>query len=108
MALYIKKIKNVGTTTVTIFTDSQAAITKILDPKAKVDGDTVQNLVYKNAQIIKNAGHTIVLQWVSGHSGIPENEKVDAVAKDVLQKGGKETGHWSLLIYIKAELQKAK
>lgn len=38
LALGIKRTKNVGPTTVTVFTDSQAAITKIRDPKARVGG----------------------------------------------------------------------
>ena len=41
LVLGIKRTRNVGPTTVTVFTDSQAAITKILDPKARVDGDAV-------------------------------------------------------------------
>lgn len=71
---------------VTVFTNSQAAITKILDLKTKVGRDTVRNLVYQNTHIIKNTRYTIVLQWVSGHSKIPENEKANAVAKDVVYK----------------------
>ena len=50
----------------------------------------------------------VVLQWVPRHSGIPENEKANAVAKNVAHKRGKKTNQWSLLIYIKAELQKAR
>ena len=108
MALGIKRTRNGGPTTVTVFTDSQAAITKILDPKARVGGDAVRSLVYQNAHVIKNAGHTVVLRWVPGHSEIPGNEKADAAAKDIAQKGGKETDHWSSLTYINAELQKAR
>ena len=106
MALGIKRTRNVGPTTVTVFTDSQAAITKILDPKARVGGDAVRDLVYQNAHVIKNAGHTVALRWVAGHPEIPGNEKADA-AKDIAQKGGKETDYLSSLTYINAELQKA-
>ena len=108
LVLGIKRTRNVGPTTVTVFTDSQAAITKILDPKTRVGGDAVRSLIYQNAHIIKNAGHNVVLRWVLGHSEVPGNEKADATAKDVAHKGGKETDHWSSLTYIKAELQKAR
>ena len=103
-----KTQRNVGPTTVTVFTDSQAAISKIQDPKARVGGDAIRNLVYQNAHVIKNAGYTVVLRWVPGHSDIPGNEKAYAAAKDIAQKGGKETDRWSSLTYINAELQKAR
>lgn len=38
---------------------------------------------------------------------IQVNEKTDAVVKDVIRKGGKETGPLNSLTHIKAELQKA-
>lgn len=62
LVLGIERTRNVGPTTVTVFTDSQAAITKILDPKARFGGDAVRSLVYQNAHVIKNAGHTVVLR----------------------------------------------
>ena len=80
------------------------AIAKILDSKARVGGDAVQNLVYENACVIKNARHMMVLRWVSGHLEIPGNEKANVVAKYFRHKGRKKTNHWSSLIYIKAEL----
>ena len=104
LVLGIKSRKNVGSTTVTVFTDSQAAITKILDLKARVGSDAVWNLIYQNTYVIKNAEYTVVLQWVPGHSKIPENERANVAAKDVAQKEGIETNHWSSLTYIKAEL----
>lgn len=61
LASTIKKTRNVGCITVTVFTDSQAAITKILDLKARVVRNVVQNSIYQNAQIIKNTKPTVVL-----------------------------------------------
>ena len=79
-----------------------------MDPKARVGGDAIRNLIYQNAHVIKNAGNTVVLRWVPGHSEIPGNEKADAAAKDIAHKGGRETDHWSSLTHIKSELQKAR
>lgn len=68
----------------------------------------VQSLIYQNIHIIKNARHNVILQWVYGHSEVLGNEKADAIIKNVAYKREKVTNHLSLLIYIKAELQKAK
>lgn len=62
LALSIKRTRNVGLIIVTVFTNSQTAITKIWDLKTRVNGDVVQNLVYQNAQVNKNTGQTLVLR----------------------------------------------
>ena len=41
LILSIKKIRNIDLITIIVFTDSQAAITKILDPKARVGKDEI-------------------------------------------------------------------
>lgn len=108
LVLGIRKIGNADCTTVTIFTDSQAAITKISDQRTRVGGDAIRNLIHQNALTIKNAEHTTVLQWVPGHSKLLGNERADMAAKDCAHNGGRQTNHWSSLTYIKSELQKAR
>lgn len=44
--LGIRKTRNIEPIIVTVFTDSQVAISKILDPKTRVGGDIIQNVVY--------------------------------------------------------------
>ena len=92
----------------TVFTDSQAAIKKILDPKIRPGGDAIRDLVYQNVHEIQNGAHTLILRWVPSHSKIPGNEKADAIAKDAAYKGRRETDHWSSLTHIKAELQRIR
>ena len=101
-------MRNGSPTTVTVFTDSHAAITKILDPKVKPGGGAIQDLIYQNALTIRNNGHILVLQWVPSYSKILRNEKADAVAKDAAYKGGRGTDQWSSLTLIKTELQKTR
>ena len=96
----MRKIRNIEPTTVTVFTDSQMAISKILNPKTRVDGETFLNLVYQNAYAIKIARYIIVMQLVPSHSRIPDNEKADAVIEDVVHKRGREINYWSSLIHI--------
>lgn len=103
-----KETRNAEPTTVTIFTNSQTAMTKILEPKTKVGGDAIRNLIYQRARTMKNAGHTIVLRWVPSHSKVLGNEKAEEAAKDVAHRGGRETDHWSSLTHIKAELQRTR
>ena len=93
---------------ITIFTDSQAAIAKILDSKARTGGDMIRALMQENAHEIKSSGHTLVLRWVPSHSNIPGIKKADASAKDVAHKRGRQTGYPSSLKFIKTELEKTK
>lgn len=46
LILVIKRIRKIEPTIITIFSNLQATITKILDPKAKVGENAIQNLVY--------------------------------------------------------------
>lgn len=41
LVLGIRKTRNIKPTMVTVFTNSQVAISKILDSKTRVDGDTI-------------------------------------------------------------------
>ena len=79
----IKKTRNGSPTTVTVFTDSQTAIAKILKPKVRSGGDAVRDLIYQNADTIKDSGHTSVLRWIPSHSKVLGNDKADAAAKGV-------------------------
>lgn len=51
----IKKTRNESPTTVTVFTDSQTAIAKILEPKVRSGAGVVRDLIYRNAHMIKNS-----------------------------------------------------
>ena len=108
LELGIKKTRNGNPTMITVFTDSQAAIAKILASKARSGGDAIRALIYENAHEIKSSGHTPVLRWVPSHSKIPGNEKADASAKDIAHKGGRQTDHSSSLTFIKTELQRTR
>lgn len=49
----------------------------------------------------------MILQ-ILNYSKVLGNKKVDVVVKDVMQKKGRKTNHWSSFTYIKIELQKTK
>ncbi len=93
---------------ITIFTDSQAAIAKILDPQVRAGGDMIRAIIQENAYNIMSGGNTLVLRWVPSYSKIPENEKADASAKVVAHKWERQTDYPSSLTFIKTELQKTK
>ena len=82
---------------ITVFIDSQAAIIKILNLKARVGWDAIWNLIYQNVYVIKNGGHIVVLKWVFSHSKILENRNVDTTTKHFAHKKKKEINHWNLL-----------
>ena len=75
---------------VTVHTDSRYVIDGITK---WVDGWKKRGWVNASKQPVKNADlwhdliaaaarHTIAWQWVKGHSGHPENERVDRIASD--------------------------
>lgn len=88
-----KETRNAKPTIITIFINSQMAMTKILELKTKVCGDEIRNLVYQRVQTMKNAEHTIVLKWVPSHSKVLGNKKAAEATKDVAHRGGRETDH---------------
>ena len=70
LEISIKGTRNGNPLKITIFTDSQAALAKIIDSKAKIGGDMIRALIQENAHKIKSSGHTLVLRWVPSHSKI--------------------------------------
>lgn len=93
---------------ITVFTDSQAAIAKILDSKARSCGDTIRAFIYENAHEIKSSRYALVLRWVPSHSKIPRNKRADASAKNITHKGGRQTDHSSSLKFIETQLQRTR
>lgn len=108
LEISIKETRNGNPLKITIFTDSQAALAKIIDSKAKIGGDTIRALIQENAHEIKSSGHTLILRWVLSQSKIPGNKKADASAKDIAHKRGRQTDYPSSLTFIKTELRKTK
>lgn len=82
---------------VTLFTDSTYlidGITKWLDGWIKRGWKTSAKKPVKNADlwqelIAASAPHHIRWQWVKGHSGHPENERVDRLASDAADEAGR-------------------
>lgn len=108
LGLSIKKTRNGNPLIITIFTDSQAAIAKILDPKAGTGGDAIRAPIYKNIHKIKSNSYTRILIWVPNHYMIPGNKNADIIAKHMAQKRGRQTDHASSYTVIKMELYKTK
>ncbi|XP_064475647.1 uncharacterized protein LOC135389541 [Ornithodoros turicata] len=64
-------------------TDSKAALATII--KQDTDDQMVYH-IYKAYTSAVGRGHTISLQWIPSHCGIPGNEVADQTAKDALGK----------------------
>lgn len=61
-----------------ILTDSRSAVQKLARVRFD-DNETleIRNMVYRLTEL----GHTVSIQWVPSHSGIPGNERADALAE---------------------------
>lgn len=51
----------------------------------------IQSQVYYMMEKLQQTGYLITFQWISNHSEILRNEKVDIAAKNRIEKGGKLT-----------------
>ncbi len=79
---------------VTLFTDSvyvQKGISEWLANWKRRGWKTADKKPVKNADLWRRLdaatqGHEICWRWVRGHSGHPENELVDALAREAIQK----------------------
>ncbi|MBW0536136.1 hypothetical protein O181_075851 [Austropuccinia psidii MF-1] len=63
-----------------IFSDSQAALKAICRPTAKSKAQHLCLKIYKTLTALRER-RTLTLYWCPGHSNVPENEKVDILAK---------------------------
>jgi ribonuclease HI len=70
-----------GCNRVTIFTDNQAAIQAVTNPKI-TSGQYITQRAIAEMNKARKAGITPAIQWVPSHIGIQGNEEVDLMAKE--------------------------
>ncbi len=86
---------------VTIFCDSQKALIAIARPSICQKYRFLRDLIYKRTEDLHRNGHHIKFILVLGHPEILGNEKAHVVARKRAEKGGKLIERWSLLAYIR-------
>lgn len=70
-----------GCNRVTIFTDNQAAIQAVTNPKI-TSGQYITQRAIAEMNKTRKAGITPAIQWIPSHIGIQGNEEVDLMAKE--------------------------
>lgn len=61
----------------------------------------------KKKKKLQENGHSIVLRWIPGHSGLIWNGKADLAARNRAERGGHQAERWSSQVYIKKNLNHA-
>ena len=84
---------------ITVFTDSQATLTRIQDDN-EGPGQTLARRIIAWEKEVFESGRTIEYRWCPGHAGVPGNEEADRVAKAA---AAKDTSNLS-----EAEIEMAK
>ncbi len=76
---YISRIAERGKS-YKVFSDNQAGLYRLRTPSDN-PGQACQIRAIKAAQIVKEKGANIALEWVPGHEDVPGNEEADRLAK---------------------------
>ena len=79
----------VNNTVITIFCDSQKALTAIRQPFSQKKNRFLRRQIGYRAEKLKTNGHTTVCKWVLSHTGLIGNKKADFAARDKAEKRGR-------------------
>ena len=99
-----KETRNAKGTPITIFCDSQKALTAIQHTPSQRENRYLRGLIYDKARELQEDGHSIVFRWIPAHSDLIGNDKAHLAAKSRAERGGKQAESWSSLAYIKKNL----
>ena len=104
----MRETSTANNTLITIFCDSQKALTAIRQPPSQKENRFLRGQIYYKAENLVGDGHIVVRRWIPGHAGLTGNEKADLAAKNKAEKGGKQAERWSPLTYIKKNLAQVR
>ena len=93
--------------TITVFSDSQAAIKQLQESKSNA-GQALKIQILKRAKQPYIHGGELVVRWIPSHSGIEGNERADKAAKEAATDGRIQTARWSSLSHIKRKITEAR
>ena len=108
MAVATKEIQNSKNAPITVFCDSQKALTAIQHTLSGKENRYLRGLIYDRARELQKMGHSIVFRWIPAHSGLIGNDKAHIAAKSRAEKGGKQAESWSSLAYIKKNVSQIR
>lgn len=72
----------IGNTPITIFCDSQKALSTIALPYTSQGNRFLRNLICQKTRELQDNGNHCSFHWIPSHSGLMENEKADLAAKN--------------------------
>jgi ribonuclease HI len=87
MAIDTTRAGDIGPRSLTLFSDSQAAIQAIQNPR-RPSGQYILRTIYEKVKTLKARGLTDVqIRWIPAHVGVAGNEAADEAAKEAAARG---------------------
>ena len=99
-----RKITQETNTPITIFSDSQEALTEIQKVNPYTGSPYLKSLIHQKTIDLQQHGHPVTIRWIPSHVGLLGHEQADQKAKNRSGRGGKPEEQWSSLTYVKRKL----
>ncbi len=92
---------------INIFCDSQSIINNLRECNVGA-GQALKLQIYQKAQELVERGHSILIRWIPGHSGVEGKERADKAAKEAALGRRVRKAKWTSLTHVRRQITDEK